>query len=82
MRTNGANALHYAAWSGSVEAVRFVRRLSHEFDLKLEPTVRDVNGHDAFWYADKTVKAAAIKEMLNMDIQKLIGLHEPKKLES
>ena len=79
VQNNGANALHNAAWSGSVEAVRFVRRLSYEFDLKLEPTVRDVNGHDAFWYADKTARAAAVKEVLNTPIQKLLS--QPKKIE-
>jgi len=71
---DGANALHNAAGSGSVEAVRFVRQLSHRFNLKLDPAVRDVNGHDTFWYADqKRGNAAAIREALNMPIEKIIG---------
>lgn len=69
----GGNALHYAALSGSVEAVRFVRQLSYENDLKLEPTLRDFDEHDAFWYAKESSSAAAIKDALNLPIEEIVG---------
>jgi ankyrin repeat protein len=62
---NGRNALHYAVHSGSVEAVLFVRRLNSDFDLKLEPTVPDNGGRDAFWHADQSKNAAEIRKILN-----------------
>jgi hypothetical protein len=51
--------------SSSVEAVLFIRRLNSDFDLKLEPRVRDNRGRDAFWYADQYKNAAEIRKILN-----------------
>lgn len=75
----GRNALHYAALSGSVEAVRFIRRLNHERELKLESIVRDTAGHDAFWYADQSPNAAQIREVLSLPIEKILNPPDDKK---
>ena len=73
---NGANALHNAALSGSVEAVYFVRRLAHTLNLPLHAIVQDQNGHDAFWYADKSKNSDAIKTALNIPIEQLMQIQE------
>ena len=69
---NGLNALHYATFSGSVEAVKFIRLLSHNKSLNLNPTVRDNNAHDAFFYVDRSKNPALIREVLNVPIKNLI----------
>lgn len=65
---NGKNALHYAAWGGSVHAVLFLRLLNHLLNLNLEPTVRDAQGHDAFWHAEQD---DTIHDALNLPIEKI-----------
>ena len=75
-KNNGANALHYAALSASVEAVYFVRRLAHTLNLPLHAIVQDQNGHDGFWYADKSKNSDAIKTALNIPIEQLMQIQE------
>ena len=79
---NGANALHNAAWSGSVEAVYFVRRLAHTLNLPLHAIVQDQNGHDAFWYADKSKNSDAIKTALNIPIEQLMQIQEKSEIKN
>lgn len=67
----GGNILHYAA-QGSVKGVRYVRLLSYKLNLKLDPTVCDWSGHDAFYHADLAGKGL-IREILTLPIEKIIS---------
>lgn len=58
------NILHYAAESGSIEAIHYIRQLNADHDLGLDPMVRDAHGHNAFYWAEKSHNALQAREAL------------------
>jgi len=57
---SGKNALHLAAACGEAEAVNFLLDVKFE----LNPEVRDLENHDAFWHADQSRYADVIRKLL------------------
>lgn len=68
----GNDVLQQAVMSQNPDAVLFLRQLSIERNLGLDPKMEDDDGNDAFWHAEKSVSAfmiAKMKRALEMPIE-------------
>lgn len=61
VNNDGMNLLHFAAQTSSIESVKLILNR-----YKINPTVKDNKGHDAFFYAERSINATEIKNELSL----------------